>query len=620
MMQWLKRFRLRSDPTSLEGNSGPVPDVPAPAPADDEAEAEKKRADALFDAGRLDDAIDVYRALLARSPGFARAWNNFGLCLRLTGRSAEAEQAFRSAVFHAPDLVAAWINLASMQEEGRRVPEAVESLRCALTLDPKSREARNNAGQLLSELGQFCAAEEQFRAGLASHPSDAGLSFNLGLTLTRQGRSDDAVACIRGALRTEPDSRMVASAILMTLNYADDVAPVELRSEHDRIARYLEGGVVPSTLPARRQISTGPLKVGYFSADLGYHVVSFFMEPVLASHDPGAVEVYCYYTGLKEDAQCEKLKAFGVRWRNVAAMDEESLHRAVLADGLDVAVDLSGHTGGNRLAVFARRVAPVQITWLGYPNTTGLTAMDYRLTDTWADPPGMTEAWHSERLWRLPTGFLVYRPRPEAPEVNPLPRDTNGYVTYGCFNNFAKVSPTTLRLWAGVLAAVPDARLLVKSKGLDEPAFAAEVKERFARAGGDVSRLQLEGQQAAFENHLSRYGAIDIALDTYPYGGTTTTCEAMWMGVPVVTLAGEVHAARVGASLLTRVGHPEWIASTEADFVRIARDLARSGAALSETRANLRPRMAGSSLTDAAGFTRELESAFAAMVREESPP
>jgi predicted O-linked N-acetylglucosamine transferase (SPINDLY family) len=615
MMQWLKRFRLRSDPTSLEGNSTAVP---AAVPAD--AEAEKKRADDLFDAGRLEEAIAVYRALLARSPGFARAWNNFGLCLRLTGRSAEAEQAFRSAVSQAPDLVAAWINLASMQEEARRVPDAVESLRRALTLDPKSRDARNNAGQLLSEQGQFFAAEEQFRAGLASHPTDAGLSFNLGLTLTRQGRIDDAVTRIRDAFQAEPDSRMVASAILMTLNYADDVAPSDMRSEHDRIARYLEAGAVPS-LPGRTPPdSSRPLKVGYFSADLGYHVVSFFMEPVLASHDPGAVEVYCYYAGLKEDAQCEKLKAFGVRWRNVAAMDEDSLHRAVLTDGLDVAVDLSGHTGGNRLAVFARRVAPVQVTWLGYPNTTGLTAMDYRLTDIWADPPGMTEAWHSERLWRLPEGFLVYRPRPEAPEVNPLPRDTNGYVTYGCFNNFAKVSPTTLRLWAGVLAAVPDAKLIVKSKGLDEPAFATEVKERFARAGGDVSRLQLEGQQAAFENHLSRYGAIDIALDTYPYGGTTTTCEALWMGVPVVTLAGEVHAARVGASLLHRIGHPEWIAATEADFIRVARDLAQSGAALAGTRASLRAQMAGSSLTDARRFTRTLEEAFVAMARGELPP
>lgn len=616
MMQWLKRFRLRSDPTSLEGNSGPAPAAP-PVP---DAEAEKQRADALFDAGRLEEAIAAYRALLADAPAFARAWNNFGLCLRLTGRSAEAEAAFRTAVSHAPDLVAAWINLASMQEEGRRIPEAVESLRRALALDPGSREARNNAGQLLSELGQFCAAEEQFRAGLASHPADAGLSFNLGLTLTREGRIDDAVACIRTASQAEPDSRMAASAILMTLNYADHVPPSRMRDEHDRIARYLEAGVVPATPARRTRDRSGPLKVGYFSADLGYHVVSFFMEPVLASHDPEAVDVHCYYAGVKEDAQCEKLKGFGVRWRSIAALDEESLHRAVLADGLDVAVDLSGHTGGNRLAVFARRVAPVQVTWLGYPNTTGLAAMDYRLTDAWADPPGMTEAWHSERLWRLADGFLVYRPRPEAPDVNPTPCRTNGYITFGCFNNFAKVSPTTLRLWAGVLNAVPDARVLVKSKGLDEPAFAATVRDRFAQAGGDVSRLLLEGQQAAFENHLSRYGAVDIALDTYPYGGTTTTCEALWMGVPVVTLAGEVHAARVGASLLNRIGRPEWIAASEADFIRIAGDLARSHASLDEIRADLRPRMAASTLTDAAAFTRGLEAAFAAMVRGESPP
>ena len=581
----------------------------------EQAEAAKADADRLFDDGRIDDAIAAYRQLLAAMPAYARAWNNFGLCLRLAGRPDEAEEAFRAALSHSPTLVPAWINLASAQEEARRYDEALTSLDRALALDPGSRDALNNAGQLLASLGRYAEAEQRFRVAIDRYPGEAAPHLNLGLALTRTGRISEALAVLERALEIEPASTVVADALLMATNYADHLSPETAFARHTELARRVWPAAPASVSSSVRP--DGRLKVGYVSADFGYHVVSFFLEPVIAGHDRSRIEVYCYFNGLQEDAQCERLKETGVVWRHIGRMNDDEACRMIRADGLDLAVDLAGHTGGNRLGLFARRIAPVQVTWLGYPNTTGVAAMDYRLTDAWADPPGRADTLHTERLWRLPAGFLVYRPRPEAPPVAPPPCLRNGFVTFGSFNNFAKVSPTALRLWARLLSEVPDARLLIKAKGLSEIAFAEFVRTGFAAAGGDVSRLRLEDQVPQFESHLAHYAEIDIALDSTPYCGTTTTCEALWMGVPVVTLAGVVHAARVGASLLERVGHPEWIANSESDYIRKAVQLVMDQTRLSLLRGQLRTSMAESSLTDEFAFVRSLEVAFMAMMQGE---
>lgn len=579
-----------------------------------QAEAAKAQADRLFDDGRIDDAIAAYRRLLASVPAYARAWNNLGLCLRLADRAAEAELAFRTAVSHSPGLVQAWVNLATCQEEARRFDDAFASLGRALQVDPGSRDALNNTGQLLASLGRYREAEQRFRSAIEAHPAEATLHLNLGLALTRTGRIPEAIAALERALALAPTSMFVADALLMATNYADHLSPESVFARHRDLARQV-WPASPEPVIAPRG-SAGRLKVGYVSADFGLHVVSFFLEPVIAGHDRARFEVHCYFNGLHEDVQCERIKGTGVVWRNIGRMDDEEAYRMLRADGLDLAVDLAGHTGGNRLGLFARRIAPVQVTWLGYPNTTGLATMDYRLTDAWADPPGRAEALHTERLWRLPTGFLVYRPRPEAPPVAEAPCLRQGFVTFGCFNNYAKVSPAVLRLWARILAQVADAQLLIKTKGLSEPAFADAVRADFAAAGGDVGRLRLEEQTPQFEAHLAHYAQVDIALDSAPYCGTTTTCEALWMGVPVVTLAGPVHAARVGASLLERVGRPGWIAADEEAYVRIAVGLARHPEDLAAVRGEIRAAMARSTLTDEAAFVRDLESAYEAMVAE----
>lgn len=611
MLRWIKRLFLRSRSAGLEQALAVSPRIDAAWQPPLPAERLKTQADALFDSGDIDRAISAYQVLLEQFPFYGQAWNNLGLCLRLAKRSADAEEAFAQAVKHAPQLAAPWINLATVQETRGLKDAAIVSLDRAIALDPESLEARGNAAELLSSLGRLGAAEEHLRAGLRAHPGDSGLSYRLGLLLTRQGRIPEALEALRQAASSDPTSTVAGSAYLMTLNYADHLSPTFVQAEHRRVAEAFAPARVSGDSRNLHQAEVKrPLRVGYVSADFGYHVVSFFIEPVLASHDQAAVEPFCYYNGLVEDAQCERLRKLGVRWRQIGTMDDDAALSAIRADALDVCVDLSGHTGGHRLSLFAARLAPVQVTWLGYPNTTGMPAMDYRLTDIWADPPGMTERLHSERLERLPSGFLVYGPRPEAPPVGPLPALNQGHVTFGCFNNFAKVSDTALSLWAALLVRIPAARLLLKSRGLDDPVFADRVRARFAAAGGDLQRLTLEGQQAEFSDHLARYGVVDIALDTVPYCGTTTTCEALWMGVPVVSFAGSSHVARVGASLLNQIGRPEWLAQTESEYIAIAAAMAADLDALARTRARLRADVAASMLTDAVGFTRSLEETF----------
>jgi predicted O-linked N-acetylglucosamine transferase (SPINDLY family) len=351
------------------------------------------------------------------------------------------------------------------------------------------------------------------------------------------------------------------------------------------------------------------LRIGYVSPDLCAHVVSRFIAPVLARHDRDAFEVYCYAEVAAPDEITTMLRGYANGWRDTVGEPDEHLAEAIRQDGIDILVDLAGHSASNRLLVFARKPAPVQITYLGYAATTGMTAMDYRLTDALADPPGMTEQFHSERLIRLPKCAWCYNKLADGPGVSELPASKAGHVTFCSFNNFAKVNEPLLRLWGRILQSVPGSRLLIKANALDSPSTQQRVRDWASGAGIDQNRLDLCGWLSLAE-HYARYGQVDIALDTFPYHGTTMTCEALWMGVPVVTLAGGSHLSRVGVSLLTNVGLPELVAESADDYVRIAADLGGDLSRLRGMRATLRKRMEDSPLLDAAGFTKNLEAAY----------
>lgn len=358
------------------------------------------------------------------------------------------------------------------------------------------------------------------------------------------------------------------------------------------------------------------LRIGYVSSDFRQHSVGYFIEPVLAHHDHGRFEIFCYSDHFQEDEVTERLKSHADHWRRLVGLSDEQAANQIRADQIDILIDLVGHMGGNRLLVFARKPAPIQVTWLGYPNTTGLSAMDYRLTDGFADPPGTTEHLHSEKLIRLPECFSCYRPLSDAPEISELPAREKRYVTFGSFNNQAKITPEVIAVWARILQSILGSHLTLKNPALGDETTQQMVQNSFAELGITPERLELLGHDPSQRLHLERYRSIDIGLDPFPYNGATTTCEALWMGVPVVTLAGKTHAGRVGVSQLSNLGLTELIGHTPEEYVAVAMRLSADLERLSALRTELRSRMAGSPLMDGPRFTKNLEEACLTMWKE----
>ena len=583
------------------------------------------RAQALRAKGRCDEAMaELRRALLLR-PDFAEAHHQLGNLLKSCGRHAEARSSLREAVRLEPRQAAMWLNLGVACLEIRLLDEAIGSFRRALELEPGRPEGHNILGHALLLQGRCTEAAEALETALRLRPGYAAAHDNLGRVRKAQGRSAEAVAHHRAALEELPRAA-THSNLLYTLNFLPGVRPEEIFAEHKRwAALYGEPAPGPASRqrPVRRSPGEGggssegrPLRIGYVSPDLVDHAVAFFIEPVLASHDSARFEVHCYSDAPVPDDVTRRLHSHAARWRDTARWSDDRVEALIRSDGIDVLVDLAGHTARNRLAVFARRPAPVQATWLGYPNTTGLTAIDYRITDAVSDPPGQTDRWYSEKLVRLPETFSCYRPPLGSPAVGALPALGEGCVSFGCFSNLAKVTPDMIGLWALVLRDTADSRIILKSRGLADPPTAARIREEFARGGIAPERVELCGQELPSVDHLRLYHRVDIALDTAPYNGTTTTCEALWMGVPVVTLAGRTHASRVGASLLTHLGAPEWIATSPAEYRSRCRILAADFARLSWLRQNLRDRMRASPICDAGRFTRHLEEAYCWMARQ----
>lgn len=451
----------------------------------------------------------------------------------------------------------------------------------------------------------------------AEAPNTEDVDPRRGTMVARDGsarpavRLDVAPGADPAAIDVEAHPELRSAALLHT-HYLPEVTPAAIFDMHRRYGRRWLGEV-PTAERELHRVSRDPkrqrLRIGYVSPNFSSHSVAYLIEPVLACHDRDAFEVYAYHTAARRDATTERIEASVACFRQVDALTDPQLARRIADDRIDVLFDLAGHTSGGRLGVFARRPAPVQITWLGYPDTTGVPTIDYRVSDAITDPAPEADARHTERLLRLPGAFLCYQPPPGAPA--PVARETPAdRVVFCSFNTLEKVNATIIALWARVLGAVPGSRLLLKAGLLAEPAVAARVRNAFADHGVESSRVELMGWAERPADHLATYGRADIALDTFPYNGTITTCEAMWMGVPVVTLAGEAHMSRVGASLLGALGLDALVAHTADAYVETAASLAQDVARRSTLRAGLRERFAASALLDHAGFTHKLESAI----------
>jgi predicted O-linked N-acetylglucosamine transferase (SPINDLY family) len=552
-------------------------------------------------------------ALVDHAAGFAadQPTVQYGRAVALhgLGRIEEAAAAYERAITLKPDYLEALHNLAALHQNAGRNSQAIQLYRRVLAVNPSFIDAHSNLGVALRDESRFLEAQRCFEEALKIDPDYAEAHNNLGVVLKAQGRLDEAVHHYERALALKPDYIGAHSNILTSLNYrSDGETSLAAHQDWDRRHGRTRAPAV-SALPEDRDPDRR-LRIGYVSADFREHSVAYFFEPLLAHHDPAAVETYCYANVLKPDATTRRLQGQAQHWRPVERSTEAAIADRIRADRIDILVDLSGHSSGHLLTVFARKPAPIQATWLGYPNTTGLTAMDWRLTDAIADPPGASEPHHTERLAYLPHGFLCYRPPTVAPPVAPLPALAAGFVTFGSFNNLAKVTPAVVSAWADVLRRVADSRLMLKSGAFADAATRRRYAGLFAEAGIAAQRLELLPQNAATDLHLAQYHRVDVALDPFPYNGTTTSCEALWMGVPVLTLAGRRHAGRVGASLLTGLGQGQLIAQDEADYVARAAALAGDLAALAALRAGLRSRLAASALCDGRRFAQDMEAVY----------
>jgi predicted O-linked N-acetylglucosamine transferase (SPINDLY family) len=428
---------------------------------------------------------------------------------------------------------------------------------------------------------------------------------------------DAAIATYRVALAQDAGAHQLHSDLLLALNYSPDIDDAQLLEEHKIWAQVHPAPLMSADRPAlRAEHSVRPLRIGYVSPDLREHPVAHFVQPLLAPHDRSAVHPIVYCDSHKPDEITDRLRRLvpPEHWRDVRQMSDDQLDHQIRQDGIDILVDLAGHTGRNRLAVFARKPAPLQITYLGYPNTTGLPreVMRYRLTDAHCDPPGMTESLHTEELVRLPDCFICYQPSAQSPDVSPVPCTSEQSVTFGSFNAMQKISGSVIELWSKILLRLPGSRLALKNRTLGDSQIRRTLYEMFARHGVRDERLILIPPMPTLGAHFSRYAQIDVCLDPFPYNGTTTTCDALWMGVPVITLEGKVHRSRVGISLLRNVGLQELIAQSPEHYEQLAVDLARDVPRRTQLRKELRERVRSSPLTDAAKFARNLEQIYKA--------
>lgn len=543
---------------------------------------------------------------------------NYCLFHQKAKKQVAALSFLRGMVLQDPDDYDIWYHLGLVCLDVRELDGAEQAFIRASRLQPDNPEPYYQMAEVRQRSFLSTEALKWAQMALSRAPDAHGYKNFVACLLKRLGRADEAVEYFEQTLALAPGSPAYRSNYLMNFLCTTRFPPEHVFSEHSKwAAQYCKeagepyGDYANSCDPDRR------IRIGYVSADFYRHPVAFFIEPVLSLHDREVVEVYLYASVEKPDEVTEQIRQRPCVWRDILDKSNLDVCRMIRDDGIDILIDLNGHTKASRLPIFSKKPAPVQVTWLGYADTSGLPTMDYRLTDAAADPPGMTERYHSETLYRMPLSFICYHPPINPPDLTVLPFSENGFVTFGAFNNFAKLNSSLVALWSRVLQRVPGARLMLKEKGLvADKGLRSYLFEQFAASGITSNRLLLIERKNTLHEHLETLGQADIALDSFPYSGTTTTCESLWMGVPVVTMAGPVHVSRVSASLLTAVGVPELIAKDGDEFVEIAVRLAHDRQRLMSYRHGLRKMMQQSPLMDIEGFTNKLERAYRDMWRQ----
>ncbi|HKX00347.1 MAG TPA: tetratricopeptide repeat protein [Bryobacteraceae bacterium] len=557
--------------------------------------------------GEFREAIACLERVLALRPDHSHARTELGNAYLFAGRLEEAATCFEQVIEERPSAFEAMSNLAVVRERQGNAAGAEELLRRAIQIAPGQHYVRVNLGDLLLTANRVGEAVRFLEESARQAPRVAELQIYLGNAYAKQGRLDESLGCYRQALALEPSFAGTHQMVLFALHYNPEPSPDAVLAEHRKWAARHADPLSGATRHTNQQDPERRIRVGYVSADFRQHPIAYFTAPVFASQDRAQIETVCYVAG-KPDAWTERIRAHASEWREIAELGDAELAELIEHDRIDILVDLSGHTAGNRLLAFARKPAPVQVSWLGYSATTGMQAMDYLIADQIVAPLSEPAPFIEQPL-RLPGCFLAYEIPGDAPGVAPLPSADRGFVTYGCFNALSKVGVHVVATWSQILRANPAARLIMKNSTFDDQASREFYAQQFEKFGIDRRRVDLEGASPHGEL-LAHYAQVDIALDPFPYNGATTTCEALAMGVPVVTLRGNRFISRVGSSVLDSAGLHELITENEADYIRKAVRLAEDIPALARMRATMRERLAASALFDTAGFTRSLEGAY----------
>ena len=561
--------------------------------------------------GREQEAAQWFRRALRLGISDAEVLRFLAMSLGKMGRREDAARAWRIRAESHPanpefrqDAVTACLGT-------RRYEEALAHARVAAEADPANAKFQGTLAHALGRARRYDEAIAQWRRVLDLDPGDGYAWNNLGDLLIGLGDTAEGLRSFRRAIELAPHPE-IHSNLLLALHYSDASREEIAREHREWAARYFPD-TPRSPKRGRRLQPWRKLRVGYVSGDLRDHSVALLMGHVWGAHRRDRFHVAYFPTTTITDAVTKEIQAHADEWLPVEGIDDDAAAELIESREIDILVDLSGHTASHRLGIFARKPAPVQVTYCGYPDTTGLAAIDYRITDRWCDPPGETEHLNSERLIRLACGFIGYRAPKNAPRVAPLPALRRGYITFGCLAGRHKISDEMLELWAGIVRATDGSRLVLKCGGSESGTEA--LRRRLAQWGLDRSRVTIHGFTPRAE-HMRMYGEIDLALDTFPYAGTVGTCEALWMGVPVLTLAGRSHVSRVGVSLLSRAGLGDWVAESTQEYAALATRFARDFRELARIRAGLRGRMQRSSLSDPRSVTAALEGAYRSMWRE----
>lgn len=563
--------------------------------------------------GDINQGVAYYKKALYYNWHYADAMYNLGVAY---GEMLKFDMAivFYELAFHFnPHCAEACNNLGVIYKDRDNLDKAVECYQLALSIKPNFSQSLNNLGVVYTVQGKMDAAASMIEKAIVANPTYAEAYNNLGVLYRDAGNISLAVEAYEQCLKIDPDSRNAGQNRLLAMNYINDGTDDKLYEAHRDWGRRFMKLFPQYTSWDNDKDPERPLVIGYVSPDYFTHSVSYFVEAPLIYHDYTTYKVVVYSAVVKADAKTNRFRdrvlKNGGTWRDIYGIDEKKVASMVRDDKVDILVELTGHTANNKLGMMACRPAPVQVTWIGYPNTTGLPTIDYRITDGLADPSD-TKQKHVEELVRLPNSFLCYTPSPEAGPVSPAPALSNGFVTFGSFNNLAKITPKVLQVWARILCAVPNSRLIVKCK----PFCCESVRQQFLssleKLGLESLRVDLLPLILLNHDHMQAYSLMDISLDTFPYAGTTTTCESLYMGVPCVTMGGLVHAHNVGVSLLKTVGLNNLVAENEDEYVELATQLASDITALSNLRMRLRDLMHKSPLCDGSKFTRGLESAY----------